>query len=134
MPSSPMTPVAPSSWAQLSRYQWLVLVVAWLGWVFDSMDALIYSLVLTPALRELLGPHATPENIGRYGGLIFSIFVVGWAVGGIAFGIVADRIGRARTLVITILIYAVFTALAGLSHTWWELALYRFLTALGIGG
>ncbi|MGA2630826.1 MAG: MFS transporter [Terriglobia bacterium] len=133
-PSSPATPAAPSSWAQLSRYQWLVLVVAWLGWVFDSMDATIYALVMTPALREILGARGTTENIGWYGGLIFSIFVVGWAVGGIVFGIVADRIGRARTLVITILIYAVFTALAGLSHTWWQLALYRFLTALGIGG
>ncbi|MBZ5545685.1 MAG: MFS transporter [Acidobacteriia bacterium] len=136
-----MTPPLPTSasratspWRQLSGYQWLVLFVAWLGWVFDSMDALIYSLVMTPALRELLGPHATPENIGRYGGAIFSVFVVGWALGGITFGVVADRLGRARTLVITILIYAVFTALAGFSHTWWELALYRFLTALGIGG
>jgi MFS family permease len=112
----------------------LVLIVAWLGWVFDSMDATIYALVMTPALKEILGARGTTENIGWYGGLIFSIFVVGWAVGGITFGIVADWIGRARTLVITILIYAIFTALAGLSHNWWELALYRFLTALGIGG
>jgi MFS family permease len=55
-------------------------------------------------------------------------------VGGIVFGVAADYLGRARTLVITILIYAVFTALAALSHSWWELAIYRFLTALGIGG
>ena len=134
-PSSPTSAShAKSPWRQLSGYQWLVLFVAWLGWVFDSMDALIYSLVMTPALRELLGRRATPENIGWYGGVIFSVFVVGWALGGITFGVVADRLGRARTLVITILIYAIFTALAGFSHTWWELALYRFLTALGIGG
>jgi len=134
MPALPVAPAAPIGWGQLSRYQWLVLAVAWLGWVFDSMDATIYALVMTPALKEILGARGTAGNIGWYGGLIFSIFVVGWAVGGIVFGIAADRIGRARTLVITILIYAVFTALAGFSHTWWELALYRFLTALGIGG
>jgi MFS family permease len=123
-----------SSWHQLSGYQWLVLVVAWLGWVFDSMDATIYALVMTPALKELLGKASSPGSIGWYGGVIFAIFVVGWALGGILFGVAADYIGRARTLVITILVYAVFTALAGLSHSWWELALYRFLTALGIGG
>jgi MFS family permease len=123
-----------SEWRSLSSYQWLVLAVAWLGWVFDSMDSTIYALVMTPALREILGPGATTQSIGWHGGLIFSIFIIGWAVGGIAFGIAADYIGRTRTLVITILIYAVFTAAAGFSHTWWELAVYRFLTALGIGG
>jgi MFS family permease len=123
-----------SPWRTLTGYQWLVLVVAWLGWVFDSMDSTIYALVMAPALKEILGPRATAETIGWYGGLIFSIFIIGWSLGGIVFGIAADYLGRARTLVITILIYAVFTAMAGFSHTWWELALYRFLTALGIGG
>jgi len=120
--------------AGLSRYQLLVLTVAWLGWVFDSMDATIYNLVLTPALRELLGSHGTVENIGWYGGIILAIFLVGWAIGGILLGILADYIGRARTLVIAILIYAVFTGLAGLAHSWGELAIYRFITALGVGG
>ena len=119
---------------RISRYQILVLVVAWLGWVFDSMDATIYNLVLTPALRELLGARGTPENIGWYGGIILGIFLLGWAAGGVVFGVLADYIGRARTLVFTILIYAAFTALAGFAHTWWQLAIYRFLTALGIGG
>ncbi|MFB3921700.1 MAG: MFS transporter [Terriglobia bacterium] len=123
-----------SPWRQLSRYQWLVLMVAWLGWVFDSMDATIYALVMAPALKELLGPQATPESIARHGGIIFAIFMLGWALGGVAFGIAADYLGRARTLVYTILIYAVFTGLAGFSHSWTELAVYRFLTALGIGG
>lgn len=118
----------------MSKYQILVLVVAWLGWIFDSMDATIYNLVLTPALRELLAPRNSPEEVGWYGGIILAVFLVGWAVGGVFFGIVADYLGRARTLVITILIYAIFTAMAGLAHTWWELGIYRFLTALGIGG
>ena len=131
--SAPPSPAARSSFSQLSRYQILVLVIAWLGWIFDSMDATIYNLVLTPALKDLLGPRGTPENIGWYGGIILAIFLVGWALGGVLFGILSDYIGRARTLVFTILIYAVFTGLAGFSHSWWELAGYRFLTALGIG-
>ncbi len=122
----------------VTRYQWLVLLVAWLGWVFDSMDATLYALVLQPALNELLASQGagsvSPETIGWYGGIIFSIFLIGWAVGGVLFGIVADRWGRTRTLMVTILIYAVFTGMAALSATWWQLAAYRFLTALGIGG
>ena len=123
---------------RVTRYQWLVLFVAWLGWVFDSMDAMIYALVLHPALHDLLpaslGRPAMDADIGWYGGLIFSVFLIGWALGGVVFGVVADRIGRTKTLIITILIYAIFTGMAALSETWWHLALYRFLTALGIGG
>jgi MFS family permease len=129
---------APSWYEGVTRYQWLVLFVAWLGWVFDAMDATIYAIVLHPALHELLQTSSSipvsSEAIGWYGGIIFSIFLVGWAIGGIAFGMVADYLGRTKTLIATILIYAVFTGLAALSQDWWHLALYRFLTALGIGG
>jgi MFS family permease len=135
MPASP-EPSVPAE--QTSRYQWFVLFVAWLGWVFDAMDSTIYALVLHPALHDLLAAQGTgpvtPEMIARYGGLIFSLFLIGWAIGGIVFGVIADRFGRTKTLVITILTYAVFTGLAALSTTWWHLALFRFLTALGIGG
>ena len=129
----------PKSWRHsVTRYQWLVLLVAWLGWVFDSMDSTIYAMVLQPALHDLLrapgGGPATAEVIGWYGGIIFSIFLIGWAIGGVVFGVLADHFGRARALVFTILIYAVFTGMAALSHTWWQLALFRFVTALGIGG
>jgi MFS family permease len=115
-----------------------VLFVAWLGWVFDSMDATIYALVMHPALHDLLRVSGSglvsADIIGWYGGIIFSIFLIGWAIGGVVFGVVADNFGRTRTLVFTILIYAVFTGMAALSKTWWQLALFRFLTALGIGG
>ena len=112
-------------------------VIAWLGWVFDAMDATIYAIVLHPALHDLLqspGETVSSEQIGWYGGIIFSIFLIGWAIGGIFFGVVADHFGRTKILIITILIYAVFTGLAALSQDWWHLAIYRFLTALGIGG
>ena len=129
----------PDSWRRgVTPYQWLVLFVAWLGWVFDSMDSTIYALVLQPALHDLMhssgGGPVTADVIGWYGGIVFSIFLIGWAIGGVLFGVLADRFGRAKTLVFTILIYALFTGLAALSQTWWQLALFRFITALGIGG
>lgn len=113
--------------------------MAWLGWVFDSMDAMIYALVLHPALHDLLGAAqggqpVSDADIGWYGGIIFSIFLIGWALGGVLFGVIADRFGRTKTLIATILIYALFTGLAAVSQDWWHLAIYRFLTALGIGG
>lgn len=132
--------ITPPSWRKgVTPYQWLVLIVAWMGWVFDSMDAMIYAMVLHPALLELLSGAGNPgavgsDHIGWYGGIIFSIFLIGWAVGGVLFGVVADQVGRTKTLIATILIYAVFTGLAALSQEWWHLAFYRFLTALGIGG
>jgi MFS family permease len=108
--------------------------MTWLGFLFDLMDSTLYTMVMGPALQDLLGTAASVQNIGWYGGLIFSIFLVGWALGGIVFGILADYVGRKRTLMITILIYAVFTGLAGLAGSWWELGAYRFLTGLGVGG
>jgi len=131
-------PTSTQSWRHgVTPYQWLVLFVAWLGWVFDAMDATIYAIVLHPALHDLLqspGGTVSSEQIGWYGGIIFSIFLIGWAIGGITFGILADRFGRTKVLIATIIIYAVFTGAAALSETWWHLAIYRFLTALGIGG
>jgi len=130
---------SPVSWrAGVTSYQWRVLLVAWLGWVFDSMDAMIYALVLHPALHDLLqrspSGHVSDADIAWYGGIIFSIFLIGWAIGGVVFGVLADYVGRTKTLIATILIYAVFTGLAALAQDWWHLAIYRFLTALGIGG
>lgn len=108
--------------------------MTWLGFLFDLMDSTLYTLVMGPALRELLGAEASVRNIGWYGGLIFSIFLIGWALGGIVFGILADYLGRKVTLMLTILIYALFTGLAALAGSWWELGAYRFLTGLGVGG
>ncbi len=127
-----------TSWHHgVTRYQWLVLFVAWLGWVFDAMDATIYALVLHPALHDLLaagGIDPTAGAVAKYGGFILSVFLIGWALGGVLFGLLADRFGRTKVLICTILIYAVFTGMAALSQTWWQLGIYRFLTALGIGG
>jgi MFS family permease len=100
------------------------------------MDSFIYSLVLAPALSELLprsGIAATGGNIGFYGGVLFALFLVGWGLSMI-WGPVADRFGRVRTLASTILCYSLFTLLCGLAATVWQLAAFRLLAGIGIGG
>lgn len=129
-----MSNTAQPWWRTIERYQWTVLLMTWLGFLFDLMDSTLYTLVMGPALQDLLGAEGSVQNIGWYGGLIFSIFLVGWALGGIVFGVAADYLGRKLTLMLTILIYALFTGLAGAAGSWWELGLYRFLTGLGVGG
>jgi MFS family permease len=109
---------------------------AWAGWALDGMDSFIYALVLVPALRELLprsGLPADQSNIGFYGGLLFAIFLIGW---GFAFlwGPIADRFGRVRTLILTILCYSLFTFLGAVATNVWYLAAFRFLAGAGIGG
>jgi MFS family permease len=126
---------AKRSWmSEVSRYQWLVLAVAWLGWVFDSMDGTLYSLVQKPSMTELMGPGASEATISFYSSAVFSATLVGWALGGVIFGIAADYIGRAKALVATILIYSLFTGLSAAADNWWQLAIFRFITGLGLGG
>ncbi|HJU20043.1 MAG TPA: MFS transporter [Stellaceae bacterium] len=117
----------------LSRYQWTIFFVAWLGWALDATDFGLYSIVLRPALTDLLGGHASLAEIGRIGGILSMVGLLGWAFGGFIFGIVADYIGRVRTLALSIVIYSVFTALQGLSHSLLELGIYRFFAGLGTG-
>jgi MFS family permease len=123
----------PQWYQELTPYQWRVLICACLGWALDIMDGYLYAIILFPAMSDLLG---TTESavIGLYGGIVLSIFMIGWALGGLIFGPIADRYGRAKTMAITILIYASFTGLCGIAGSWQELAFYRFLTGIGIGG
>lgn len=100
------------------------------------MDSFIYALVLVPALSEVLpksGIAATPANIGYYGGLLFALFLIGWGLA-VLWGPVADRFGRMRTLMITVLFFSVFTFLAAFAQSVWSLAIYRLLAGTGIGG
>jgi len=118
----------------LTKYHWFVLIVAALGWLFDTMDQQLFNLARTPAVTELLGSGATKTEIDKYGAWATSIFIVGWATGGLFFGILGDRIGRAKVMMLTILIYSLFTGLSALSVSIWDFAFYRFLTGLGVGG
>jgi len=109
---------------------------SWGGWALDGMDSFIYALVLVPALRELLpksGISATAGNVGFYGGLLFALFLVGWGMA-LVWGPIADRFGRVRTLMLTILCYSLFTFLAGFGRNVWEVAVCRLLAGVGIGG
>jgi MFS family permease len=123
---------------ELRGYHWFVLVVAALGWLFDCLDQQLFILARQPAMRELLEPLADPvqwsAKIDRYSMYATSIFLIGWATGGLFFGVLGDRIGRARTMLITILMYSLFTGLSAASVGFWDFAMYRFLTGLGVGG
>ena len=120
----------------LNRDQIIGFWSAWAGWMLDGMDSFIYALVLVPALRELLpksGIAATPENIGTYGSILFALFLVGWGFSFI-WGPIADRFGRSKTLAGTVMMYAVFTGAAYFADGVWQLAAFRFLAGIGIGG
>ena len=109
---------------------------AWAGWMLDGMDSFIYALVLAPAMRELLprsGFASGPADVAFAGSLLFGLFLVGWGLSFI-WGPVADRFGRTRTLAGTVLVYSVFTGAAALAGNVYELALFRFLAGIGIGG
>jgi MFS family permease len=119
---------------ELDRTHWFVLVVASLGWLFDTMDQQLFNLARRPAITELLGAGASPSTIAEYSGYATMIFILGWASGGVFFGILGDRIGRAKTMIYTILCYSLFTGLSVLSTGVWDFSVYRFLTGLGVGG
>src|SRR5271165_7635442 len=126
--------VAPLSGLRaVSRYQWLVFLVVWACWTLDAADFGLFSLVLRPAMIDLLGGNPPLTEIGKYGGLLSMAGLLGWAFGGFLFGIIADYIGRVRALAFSILIYSVFTALQGLSVGIWDFAVYRFIAGLGTG-
>ncbi len=150
----PRTPIDPNAgpWhAGLTKYHWFVLIVAALGWLFDTMDQQLFTLARRPAITELLTRNVSttanqsPEqqkeaadtlkkDIDKYGGYATSIFMIGWALGGLFFGVLGDKIGRAKTMLLTILLYSLFTGLSALSWNVWSFAFFRLLTGLGVGG
>ena len=117
----------------ITRYQWQVFLVAWLGWSLDSADFGLFALVLRPALTELLGGNPSVADIGRVGGLLSMTGLLGWALGGFFFGIIADYIGRVRTLALSIIMVGLFTGLQGLANDTTMLGIFRFFTGVGTG-
>ena len=118
-------------WHGLTRYHWFVFTVAALGWLFDCLDQQLFTLSRMPAMKALLPAGSDPV---LWGGYATSVFLAGWATGGLVFGVLGDRIGRAKTMMITILIYSLCTGLSALSTSFWDFAFYRFITGLGVGG
>jgi len=122
---------------ELNSYHWFVFIVAALGWLFDTMDQQLFTLSRNPAMRELLtvdGVAPDKASVDYWGRVATSIFLVGWATGGLAFGVLGDRIGRAKVMLWTIVLYSAFTGLSALSWDIWSFSFFRFLTGLGVGG
>lgn len=123
---------------RFTRYQWTVLAAAWLGWGFDVFDGLLFNYVAPNAVPTLLGlPLGSPEARSAtlfWTGLLTSLFLIGWAVGGVIFGPISDRFGRRRTLMITMVLYAIGTAACAFVTDIWQLTACRLIASLGIGG
>ncbi len=121
--------------SELSPRQWKSGIAAWLGWFFDGLELHLYTLVAIPLVMQLLhtSDRANPE-INEKSSYIQAAFLVGWALGGAFFGRLGDLIGRSRSLALTIITYALCTGLCSFAQTWWQLMLFRFVAALGIGG
>lgn len=118
-------------WArQLTPYHWFVFTIASLAWFFDCLDQRLFSLARIPALAELMS-DGDPQAMGKQ---VTALFLIGWGVGGLVFGPLGDRYGRAKMLTLTVLIYSICTGLTYFSQTYWDFALFRFLTGMGVGG
>jgi MFS family permease len=127
---------------ELTGYHWFVFAVASIAWMTDCMDQQLFNLARKTAVADLVGAApADPQALQRFedfktnmATLSTSIFLIGWATGGLIFGMFGDRLGRVRTLTLTILLYSIFTGLSAISVSVWDFCAYRFLTGLGVGG
>ncbi|TSA20320.1 MFS transporter [bacterium] len=127
-------PKKPSVFEGVTPYHWLVVLIASFGWLFDCMDQRIFALSRESALTEVLGSGAADAVVKSWVGWATAVMMIGWATGGIIFGTMSDKFGRVRTMVVTLLLYSIFTGLSGLARTPEEFMIYRFIMGLGIGG
>ena len=122
----------------LNRYQWLVFAVAAIAWMADCMDQQLFNLARNISVTDLvaggLGADDAKKAVDFWSTTATAVFLIGWATGGLTFGMFGDRIGRVRTLTYTILLYSVFTGLSAFSQGPIDYCAYRFLTGLGVGG
>lgn len=121
-------------WGRLNVYQRMVFVVATLAWMFDCLDQQLFNLARIPAISSLMHMEPTAPEVKKMAGIMTSIFVLGWATGGMIFGSLGDRYGRAKMLGLTVMLYSVATGLSALSHGVVDFGIYRFITGLGVGG
>ncbi len=118
-------------WRQFNRSHWFVYNVALLAWLFDCLDQQFFNLARDAAMDDLLVNKADATVYGPY---TTSVFLVGWAIGGLIFGALGDRYGRARILTICVLLYSVCTGLSSFSTSFFDFCLYRLVTGMGVGG
>lgn len=120
-------------WAGVTKYHILVFLGCWLGGIFDGLDSTLFTVMLPNAVKEL--QHTTDRMvISQVNSYVTSVFLIGWMLGGVIFGVVGDKLGRVKAMVFSILLYAIFTGAAGLAQDPVQLGICRFLTGLGIGG
>jgi len=125
----------PQPWYRgVTRYQWLVLVICSLGWIFDAFEGQLFVATMNEAMPDLLPAGTSPATIDFYNNIALGMFLVGGAAGGLAFGMLSDRMGRKPAMILAILFYSCFTGLTALVQTWWQLAALRFVVALGVAG
>ena len=135
---TPDTTAPRRTFIEMNSYQWTVIFAAWLGWGFDVFDGLLFNYVAPSCVPTLLGlslgsAEAKAATL-EWTGILTSVLLIGWAIGGILFGKVCDRIGRTRTLLLTMLLYALGTAACALAPNIWVLMICRIVASLGIGG
>lgn len=118
----------------VTRYQWLVLAIASAGWVFDTFEGQIFNITRNQLLADILQVSGSDPAIKRYGDAFLGIFLLGGTVGGLLFGSLADRFGRRPTMIVTILMYSIFSGLTYFADSLWQVAVLRFLVAMGVGG
>src|SRR5437870_1075750 len=116
-----------------TRGQWMVLLAAFLGWLFDGYEIGLFPVIARPALKGLLGAVGD-DKVGWWMGIITASFLVGAALGGLVFGWLGDRIGRVKGMALSILTYSLVTGFGYLAQDPWHLAIVRFISALGMGG
>lgn len=132
----------PSRWYQgVTRYQWLVLIVASLGWAFDVFEGQIYNITRGDMLPDLLrraDPSLANETVAvqtrAWGERFLGIFLIGGTIGGWLFSSMADRWGRKPVMALTILFYSVFSGCTAFATELWHVGVLRFLVAMGVGG
>src|SRR6267154_6595613 len=130
-----MTDIAAASqpwYRTLGRTQWKTLIAANLGWVFDGYETYALIISVGVALRQLLDPASYPQ-IPVYAGTVIALTLLGWAIGGLIGGVVADYIGRKRAMIMAILAYSILTGLSAFAWDWLSFAVLRFLVGLAIG-
>ena len=126
---------SPARWYHgVNRYQWLVLVIASAGWVFDAYEGQVFNLTRNDLLTDILQAAHDAPQVRRYGDVFLGVFLAGGAFGGILFGSLADRWGRKPVMVATILFYSVFAGLTYFATQLWQVGVLRFLVAMGVGG
>ncbi len=118
----------------VTRYEWLVLAIASAGWVFDVYEGQIFNITRGQMLAEIIGEKATDADIKKYGDMFLGIFLLGGTIGGLLFGTLADRLGRRPVMIVTILMYSLFSGLTFFATELWQVASLRFLVAMGVGG